>query len=834
VTPIDRPPAQSPSLLMWLILLSWMTSCATAQVLYSEDRNQGTEVNAADRVALRKFTAEDALGIQGVASWTGLALSPDGRWLAYTIRNWSRPSASLAADPHLTSTDVPITAANCDVWLTDVQTGKSKSLTNGHGSSWAPVWSPSGNYLAFYSDRSGAARIWLWERESGQLRQVSDAVRPSSFTTLTVVRWTQDDKHLIAKTLPARKILDRTATVRTQPASPQLRDGSTVRIYESMASEPRQVGVGRAEQKPETDLTVVDLGLYAGDLVTIDIITGNITYLVRDRYPIDYWLSFDGSYLAFTDFKGRRVTGKDTYDLGLFDFAKHSARVLASDISQEMGMAVSWSPDSRSLAYLSDVKPEAGVAGVSRTDCFVVSVDAGEPRNVTDGPHPSFGGLFEAPLWDKAGSLYLTVSSQSTELGLLEAGSDAIWKTSAQSATATKLATVPGHRILGLVATTKREIWSPDGGNLLVVGTQDESTRQAGFWTVDTSSGKTTSVFEDQIAFSAPSDFTFSTCVSQNGHTLVYLAEDAQHPQTIWITGSKFDDRRRLTNLNPQLTQVLVGSSRPFEFESLDGVALHGALLLPPNYEKGKRYATIVWLYGGTFMSREVYRFGLESATASLNLQILASHGYVVVVADAPTNVGTPGLDLMKTIMPAVDSVVRMGIADENRLGIMGHSYGAYSTLIMVEHTNRFKAAAAYAGVYDLMSSYGTMVASGNANTQWAETGQGRMGGTPWQHRERYIENSPVFYLDRIETPLLLVHGDADSLPSRQAEEVFVGLRRLGSKAIYAKYAGEGHVIANPANVVDYWNRLLDWFDKYLEHDTMRQESPSSIKSSPE
>src|SRR5260370_902615 len=124
----------------------------------------------------------------------------------------------------------------------------------------------------------------------------------------------------------------------------------------------------------------------------------------------------------------------------------------------------------------------------------------------------------------------------------------------------------------------------------------------------------------------------------------------------------------------------------------------------------------------------------------------------------------------------------------------MGYSYGGYSTLGLVVQTTRFKAAVVRAGLADLISAYGVMDKSGLSwVTGWVETGQGRMVGTPWQFRDRYIENSPIFYLDRVQTPVLIVHGELDAVPYQQAEEVFVGLRRLGKEVVYAKYGGEGH-----------------------------------------
>ena len=174
----------------------------------------------------------------------------------------------------------------------------------------------------------------------------------------------------------------------------------------------------------------------------------------------------------------------------------------------------------------------------------------------------------------------------------------------------------------------------------------------------------------------------------------------------------------------------------------------------------------------------------------------------------------------MKTVIPAVDRAIELGIADPDRLGIMGHSYGGYSTLSVIVQSTRFKAAVDSAGPGDLISDYGIMDAKGGTfGVGWAETGQGKMGGTPWQFRDRYIENSPIFYLDRVQTPVLIIQGGLDStVPHQQAEEVFVGLRRLGKEVTYANYAGEDHWEGTwgLANATDYWNRVTAWFDQHL------------------
>jgi len=185
--------------------------------------------------------------------------------------------------------------------------------------------------------------------------------------------------------------------------------------------------------------------------------------------------------------------------------------------------------------------------------------------------------------------------------------------------------------------------------------------------------------------------------------------------------------------------------------------------------------------------------------------------------------------DLAKTVLPAVDKTIEMGIADPDRLGVMGASYGGYSTLALIVQTERFKAAVMDVGFGSLTSMYGALLKNGNAlGTSWAEEGQGRMGGPPWQFPERYVQNSPAFFLNKIETPLLISQGGMDVSPF-QADEIFVGLRRLGKRVVYVRYEYEGHGVEHPSNRIDYWNRILEWFASNLR--PAAQQQPSSVRN---
>ena len=315
-------------------------------------------------------------------------------------------------------------------------------------------------------------------------------------------------------------------------------------------------------------------------------------------------------------------------------------------------------------------------------------------------------------------------------------------------------------------------------------------------------------------------DGGFSGAVQDKGD-LVYFSEDAQHEPNLWASDPSFRAPRQLTHLNPQFDKYRMGEPLLISWLNNDGQTLNGALLLPAGFRKGIRYPLLVWVYGGESLSNHFNQFGFEGSGA-FNMQLFATRGFAVLFPDAPLHLGTTMADLGKAVLPGVNKAIEIGIADPERLGLMGHSFGGYCTLALIVQTRRFKAAVEADGMGDLFGLYGEMSKSGTAyGASVVEHGQVLMGGTPWEFRDRYAENSPIFYLDRIETPLLLVHGSEDiAVAPFLGDEVFVGLRRLGKHAVYAKYVGEDHspLHWSYANQFDFCNRVMAWFEKYLNN----------------
>jgi dipeptidyl aminopeptidase/acylaminoacyl peptidase len=283
-----------------------------------------------------------------------------------------------------------------------------------------------------------------------------------------------------------------------------------------------------------------------------------------------------------------------------------------------------------------------------------------------------------------------------------------------------------------------------------------------------------------------------------------------------------------LFSANEFLRGIAEGEFRSFEYTSLNGEKLTGWMLLPYGYTEGRSYPLLTWVYAGSVYNRRPGDYWGINSKLSLNLQIPAAHGYVVLLPSMPLAkeglTDDPMLRLPEGVLPAVQKVVDMGIADPDRLFLMGQSFGGFSTYGLVTQTQRFKAAISLAGMSDLVSLYGLFDARSRYTdfpqenlfqSSLIESSQVRMGNPPWKDWGRYTRNSPIFYVDRVQTPLMIIQGDMDYVSMQQGEEFFMSLYRQGKRAEFVRYWGEGHVLQSPANICDMWSRIFAWFDEF-------------------
>jgi len=752
-----------------------------------------------------------------------VALSPDGQFVVYPVCITTKKSVETDARyKSFNRSGVPRVFEGCKLQITNTQTSETTALLSG-GDSWFPVWSPDGQKVAFYSDHDNVANLWIWNRASRKAAKVSPAVIRSSGRSEP--QWMPDSNGVVATILPHGMTLNEAASMALGEAgrvqSAKTNTQSSVVVYTA--------GIG---DKDTTKAAAYDTSQFLSDLVLFGL-SAETSRPIASRSKIwGFRASPDGKSIAFTTEAGFKSSASHTivHDLHLYDLATSQIRKLAAAIELPGGRSFSWSPDSRNIAYC--------VTG----NCYIVSSNGGEPRNVTPGEHPAFSRVDRLPLWDALGeNLYVLsrASAGGVSRGDAKAATDGIWRINIKEPSVQKIARITDRTIIDVAVSSRSDrVISADGGQSLLILAIDDQTKRMGFYRVDLKTGAAARMYEkDEVISSGTfSNPGYTIDQSTDGKTIAYLSEDHQHPAELYVSDVGFKNPRQLTNLGGEMKQFVMGNSRLIEWRGFDGNLYRGGVLLPSDYREGHTYPTIVYPYPGDRRADYINRFGMfETSRPVENMQVFATRGYVVFLPDLPSpKMGSPMPSLVQGILPAINKIIDLGIADPNRIGVMGHSYGGYMVLSFIVQTNRFKAAVARAGIYDLAAEYGYMTPSGATFAPaWAETGQGGMGGTPWEFRERYIENSPFFYLDRVETPLLLIHGSEDSASSPfNADQVFVGMRRLGKQVEYAKYLGEEHTESGwgYANQIDYLTRVIDWFDKYLKSSPQK---PSNTEGRP-
>jgi len=744
---------------------------------------------------------EEAMKVKSFGQLVPIQFSPDGKWLAYTVQDNQR-SGSVGLEAFL-RTGVPPWAMGTDIWLSNTQSGEAKNLTGGKGNNWLPVWSPNGRYLAFLSDRDGDgqshARLWSWDSTTGDLRRVSSIeVRAER------IAWMPDSRALIVTSVPeglsTEEYAQRTSTPHQEDASVVTKaSGATVVLYHG--------GSARSEDKKIPISDPWSLDRYLRDLVFVDIDGGKARTLVHLKRVAEYRLSPDGSRVAYTIPRRFEKPGtqQTLFDLAIKDLASTQERTVASDIRLDYeGATFSWSPDGTHLSFR--------LGGVEERiqDCYVLDVANETSRNVSNLPSvrltPHYKSL-SPPLWYPNGK-YIFYTREG-----------ALWRSSIEGNRGEKVAEVPNRRIVQVIPKSENLLWGADGKSAVVL-THDDVGKQDGFYRIELDTATTTQLLERAECYTCINvTNTQLTAVTGNGQKLAYYAEDAQHDAALWFSDPSFKTKHRVTHFNPQFEQVRMGPARLVSWVGTEGEALQGALLLPSDFRDGKRYPLVVWVYRGASLSDRYDQFAL-GYSGPFNGQLLATRGYAVFAPDTPQHLGTAMADVAKSVLPGIDKLVEMGVVDPNRIGVIGASFGGYSVLALMVQTKRFKAAIELDGFGDLISGYGEMTKEGTAFLTSIMESQGMMGGPPWQFRDRYIDNSPLYYLDRVGTPLLIVHGAEDTTVAPfLGDQIFVGLRRLGKEVEYAKYEGEGHSPPywSYANQVDLCSRMINWFDIHLK-----------------
>lgn len=750
---------------------------------------------------------EAAADTRGHNGRSPIALSPDGQWIAHTVETIDTVSR---ATHQYSATGFPFAEGDSrmEATITNMKTGESIRLGFPKSSSWAGVWSPDGSRIAFYSDEGGEPGVWVWSFAAKKAERFP-GVMARPFFGYELIRWSADGRRLLCKLVPSgMSLAEITATgmsLEDKRKFEKVGPGEPSVIVKT--SEP----AAEKDKKKDEPKTIGDVKWGISDLAVLDLERKTARRLIEKENVRFYQFSPDEKSVAATVLKGWQANSQQpTYDLVVIDLATGSRRTIASEVALGYGIEWNWTPDSKSLAWI-----PSGVAGGGKENGPIVVVPAagGTARTLKDKGVPSFdpGEGEYAPVMDEKSRAFYAV------------GDGQLWRVEAETGKGTAVGKIPGWKITTVVQPFGRPtLLTPDGKTVWVLARLAPPSAvegifaayadggKSGVFAIDLESGTSRPLLQEPKSYSA----VFNVDASPKTGDVVFAATDQQHLHDLWALDTKTGKARQITHLNPDMEKYELGEARLIEWRSMTGQLLKGALLLPPGYRPGTKLPLVVFVYGGDYGSRMLNRFGFWSL-ATFNCHVLATRGFAVLAPDAPIRDGMPMDDLMGTVMPGVNAAIDQGYADPDRLAVMGQSYGSYCVLALITQTNRFKAAIITAAVLhpDLFADY---LANQGAGIGYYEKGQGNMHGTIWEQRDRYFKNSPLFLFDRIETPLLIGQGQNDGTLIA-SDAIFAGLERLGKKAEYRLYEGEGHVLTQRANVLDFWKRRLEFLGQNLD-----------------
>ena len=350
--------------------------------------------------------------------------------------------------------------------------------------------------------------------------------------------------------------------------------------------------------------------------------------------------------------------------------------------------------------------------------------------------------------------------------------------------------------------------------DLLLLSAFDNRSKERGFYTL---SQRGRQPLKKRVL----EGYTFTSLKKAKEKDLFVFEKSNFHtPPDLYVTSDFWESSEKLTRINPQMEEYNWGSAELISWTSFTGVPLKGVLYKPEDFDPAKKYPVMIYFYEQH--SDELYRWFTPAPSRSvINIPFFVSRGYIVFTPDIHYTVGNPGMDAYNAVVAGAAALAKNRWVDKENMAIQGQSWGGYQVAYLVTKTNMFKAAGAGAPVSNMTSAYGGIRwGSGRSRQFQYEQTQSRIGVAMSESLQPYIDNSPLFYADKVETPLLMMHNDKDgAVPWYQGIEYFMMLRRLGKPVWLLQYNGEDHNLVQRRNSKDLSIRLQQFFDHYLKGD---------------
>jgi dipeptidyl aminopeptidase/acylaminoacyl peptidase len=773
----------------------------------------------------------------------GFSFSPDRKTLAYVLQRAKETTKNHKQD-FLWGND------RADICLVDLATSESVNLTKGINEDvgyWSPAWSPDGKYLAMLSTKGGNVTLWVWHKTRG-IQQLTtrginfENVRDRPYAWIS-------DAEIICTILPENEqpwgmAIERDASKKAWQGSQAANRGEEVTV--SVLQSGVAVDVSNRDRKTSIVVNIVE----------------HTSKTLVEANTQEYVLSRDRNWLACLETVNIRQP-QAHLPLSFETGERYAVTLIALQDCEQKRLEVSkdvlanclcWSPNSEKLAFIGYESERNCAPKIYIYNCQNDTVQTWGSKKLNAAPL-----IRDSPylVWTVDGKLlvYATQTEQPQpspqdryDWWLTSSDAEEICLTAEMETPPRDLLAATGSK--SFVGLAEGNIWriSPENNSLENITTELEASITAIVYPGDTRRGDTQvvstrqeftkiiiSAIEEQTEFyqidllasswkllEKPAATAKVAAYEPQTDTIIFTANDNTGTR-IWSSNNS--QNNCILETNTFLREIEPGILRQIEYTSLDGETLNAQLILPPDYDPERTYPAIVEVYPGWAIGPTPHPSYELNNLSPFNFQLVAARGYVFLQPSIPLKpegeTDDPMLKLLNGVLPAVEKAIALKIVDPKRLFLMGQSFGGYAVYGLITQTHRFKAAVSLAGLSNLISLYGTFDPRfryrANAHEDFfagslLESAQGAMGNPHWQDLGRYLRNSPIFAVDRVQTPLMIIQGDLDYVPIQQGEEFFASLYRQGKRAEFVRYWGEGHVIASPANIKDMWERIFAWF----------------------
>jgi dipeptidyl aminopeptidase/acylaminoacyl peptidase/tetratricopeptide (TPR) repeat protein len=680
-------------------------------------------------------------------------LSDDGRWLLIST---SIRGDALGVDHRRDGDPTYVRPGRSKVQVIETATGTARDVLTTPANVRVASMSRDGSKVALLIERGGALELSVWDRTTGRRTPLA-VPNTQIIAENSDLRFTRDARavYLLLRSAAQSGKL-KTEFTRLTGGPVFVQDGADPFLaWDAM----RRFGNVRS-------------------IARIDVATGKSVELVPEMGISSYHISEDDSLVVYQ----QDVTPKTDYDIIFGTENRVMARPTDAGatpprtvLGSSKGTTIVWAPDGRRFAYAKDGKLYFHSALGAGTATLVAGGDSTRPEE-----------RFTPVRFTPNADAIVVSNRQGLWLQPLPSGTrERIVETSDSAAAAPRYAVAA---------------WSHDGRSLYLTYASRQKWER-GYVRYDRQAKQLTDMVKDARLYSGLRS-------ARSAATLVLNIADGNRPADIYA-GTGPNDFRRLTNSNPQLASKAFGKTELISYHDIDGKTRFAVVHYPSGYVAGKKYPTVFNVY-------EEYFDDTFDAAAN----VLAGAGYVVVKPSVGFDIGFPGEAWLKGVTAAANKLVEMGVADSARLGVHGTSYGGYATNLLITQTQRFKAAINISGKVDIISFYTDSPRLGVRNIHAAEKSQDRLGATLWQQPQKYVAHSAIMFADRITTPLLLMTGELDSnVPAGNTREMYYALRRLGKEVVWVNYMNGGHgtPLTSSAEFVDFYDRMVQWYDKYLK-----------------